>query len=529
MAALFQQFGRIWKNLGTNQRISIVLSMMGVVAGMVGLLVWSARPSLQLLYGQLDPKDMAAVITAVEERDVTYRIGAGGSSISVPRSEVYALRMDLASKGVPSGGGVGFEIFDRGNFGISDFVQRTNYLRALQGELGRTISQLHGVRSARVMVVVPENKLLKTNENDRPTASVFVDTGGGQLPTESVNSIRFLVANAVEGLVIDDVAVIDNHGNTLSEDLRLNDFAGGASSQFKYRKSLEEYFAKKVEGMLGKVVGAGNVVARVSVEVDPEAATVLEERYDPDSQVARTETQIEDSTISNQSKPQQSVGVTANAPEGGASTGGTGGGDALSSSQEVRKNRTVSYEINRSTIERVKTPGRIDRISAAVFLAMRMKEGEAEGELEPNPRSDEELASLRDMVFNALGVEFSAGSTAQQQITVEEAVFEGMAPVAEETFFLFQDNMMPWFDLIRSFLPVGIAIFMFTIFLRMVKRHQPTPGHVEIMPDTPNEALGPAPELNREITPDMLNSLIKEKPDNISAALKTWAGSGAEN
>ena len=179
MAALFQQFGRIWKNLGTNQRISIVLSMMGVVAGMVGLLVWSARPSLQLLYGQLDPKDMAAVITAVEERDVTYRIGAGGSSISVPRSEVYALRMDLASKGVPSGGGVGFEIFDRGNFGISDFVQRTNYLRALQGELGRTISQLHGVRSARVMVVVPENKLLKTNENDRPTASVFVDTGGG--------------------------------------------------------------------------------------------------------------------------------------------------------------------------------------------------------------------------------------------------------------------------------------------------------------------------------------------------------------
>ena len=148
------------------------------------------------------------------------------------------------------------------NFGISDFIQRTNYIRAIQGELSRTIAQLNGVKAARVMVVMPENKLLVNTVKGRATASVFVDTGAMRLDRESVNSVRFLVANSVEGLLLEDVAVVDQRGNVLSEELQETGIAG-SSGQLKYRQELESYFSEKVETMLGRVVGMNNVVARV--------------------------------------------------------------------------------------------------------------------------------------------------------------------------------------------------------------------------------------------------------------------------
>ena len=160
--------------------------------------------------------------------------------------------MDLAAKGLPSGDGVGFEIFDKGQFGLSDFVQRTNYLRAIQGELARTISQLQGVRAARVMIVQPENRLLLTDQGVKSTASVFVDLGGGRLDPDQVNAIRHLVANSVQGLVPDQVAVVDNHGHVLSEELKQDPTLGTASSQIRYRQQVEDYLAKKVESHAGR-------------------------------------------------------------------------------------------------------------------------------------------------------------------------------------------------------------------------------------------------------------------------------------
>lgn len=526
MSEFLQQIAGFWRELGLNQRVSIVFSIFGVFAGMVALLIWTSRPSLRLLYGRLDSKDMAEVIAAAEEKEIPYRMGAGGSSIFVPGDQVYRLRMELAANGIPNGSGVGFEIFDRGNFGISDFVQRTNYIRAVQGELSRTISQLQGVSSARVMIVVPENRLLVTNEKGRATASVFIDTGGGQLATESVNSIRFLVANSVEGLLIDDVAVVDNHGNVLSEELRQVGVAGASSGQLKYRRGLEEYYAKKVETMLGTVVGPGNVVARVSVEVDSEASTVLEERFDPDSQVARSETLVEDTTVSNESRPRQTVGVTAKVPEEGE-TENSGSSNAMTTSQEVRKNKTIAYEINRSTIETVKNPGKITRISAAVFLAMRM-DGEGEN-AEPLPRTEEELNSLKAMVANALGVNLKAKNSAGSLITLEEAVFKGLPAPSEEGFTLLQDRIMRWYEVLRNFIAVGVAVIMFLIFLRMVKRHRPEKFNFEIIPDSRQDGVNQARDVTPRVTPELLNSLILEKPENVSAALKTWAGTVSQD
>src|SRR5579883_635216 len=217
LSQLGQQLSGIWKQLGLNQRISIILATVVVVFGIVGLAYWSSRVDYSLLYGKLDEGEAAKVIAALDEMKVPYQISRGGGAIMVPADKVYQIRMQMAGKGIPRGEGVGFEIFDKANFGISDFVQRANYTRAVQGELARTISQLDQVESARVMIVMPENRLISYNTR-KPTASVFVRVkGNSQLPQSSVNSIRFLVANSVEGLQANNVSVVDNQGNVLSE------------------------------------------------------------------------------------------------------------------------------------------------------------------------------------------------------------------------------------------------------------------------------------------------------------------------
>src|ERR1051325_10080752 len=208
LSKLLKQLGEIWKQLGTSQRISVAAATFVLIAGLGSIAFWSSRTDYGLLYGKLGDGEAAKVVAALDDAKVPYKLGAGGSSIMVPSDKVYQMRMQLASKGIPRGDGVGFEIFDKPNFGISDFVQRANYLRAVQGELSRTISQVDQVESARVMIVLPENRLMVDNHK-RPTASVFVRTRGQtQLPPSAVNSIRFLVANAVEGLQANQVTVV---------------------------------------------------------------------------------------------------------------------------------------------------------------------------------------------------------------------------------------------------------------------------------------------------------------------------------
>ena len=297
-----QSLLELWKQLGLNQRVSLVVAAIAVAIGLAGVVAWSQRPDFQLLYARLGEKDSAAVIGYLEAQNIPHQVTAGGTAVQVPSGMVYKLRMDLAGKGLPSGDGVGFEIFDKGQFGLSDFVQRTNYLRAVQGELARTITQVQGVRSARVMIVQPENRLLLTDQGVKATASVFVDVGGGRLELDQVNSIRHLVANAVQGLHPDQVAVVDNRGRVLSEDLRQDPTLGSATSQMKYRQQVEDYFAKKVESMLAAVIGPGNAVVRVSAEIDTEATTLTQEKYDPDGQVLRSQTTTEDVIVTTESR-----------------------------------------------------------------------------------------------------------------------------------------------------------------------------------------------------------------------------------
>ena len=274
--------------------------------------------------------------------------------------------MELAMKGLPKSGDVGYEIFDEGNFGISDFVQRTNHTRAIQGELARTISMMDAIRSAKVFVVKPENNLLLSEDpNDRPSASVYVDTGGNTLDRRNVNAIQFLVARAVKGINKSNVAVLDNQGNLLSDEGEVDGAAGVVGQMMKAYQAQERRLEEKIETMLARIVGKNNVVARVSVNLNTKSSTLLDEKFDPEGQVPRTQTSDKDTATTVETKPQnRGAGMGANVPN--VSQDATEQDPLMAQSDETRDSKTTDFEISRTLREEVQEPGSIVGRSAAV-------------------------------------------------------------------------------------------------------------------------------------------------------------------
>jgi flagellar M-ring protein FliF len=514
----------LWKQLGLNQRVSLVIAALAVAAGLIGVVLWSHQPDYQLLYGKLSEKDSSAIIAQLQTQNIPHKIANGGSTIYVSADQVHKLRMDLAGKGIPTGDGVGFEIFDKGQFGLSDFVQRTNYLRALQGELARTISKLEGVSSARVMIVQPENRLLVTSQGVRPTASVFIELSKSRLDPEAVNSIRNLVANAVQGLVPDQVAVVDDKGRVLSEELKQDPTLASASSQMRYRQQIEDYLAKKVETMLLPVVGAGNTVVRVSAEIETEATTRTEEKFDPDGQVVRSQTQTEDVSNSTEQRAGGATGVAANTPEKPGATGTETRPSSVTESN--RKNRTIAYEINRTLTNTSRQPGAIRNLTAAVFVAQRYTAapaGSPPGTLPvAQPRTPEELQSLRQIVVNALGIKVSAGQNLDSLISLQELPFMA-EPVSEQIAQIQSETrIQSWIELAGEYLPLGIGVLVLFFFVRVLRRQKPEPVPIELL-SAPSSASSTTGSNGRPVlTPDLLNELIQRKPANIGAALRDY-------
>jgi flagellar M-ring protein FliF len=520
MNSLLQQLRQLWSQLGLNQRVTLSVTGVAVMAGMIGLVAWSQRPQMQLLYGRLSPKDVTTVMASIQELGVKSEMGGSGTAIYVPSDQVHKVRMSLASKGIPAGEGVGFEIFDRGNFGVSDFIQRTNYNRALQGELGRTISQLQGVRSARVLVVIPENKLLFTEVRTKPTASVFIE---GSLSTDQVNSVRFLVANSVEGLKAEDVSIVDNRGQNLTESLKEDPVLGAATSQMRLRKNVEDYFASKVETMLARVLGPGKAVVRVSAELESEALTRSEEKFDPDGQVIRNETTTDDTLTTNESEPgAQPVGATAN-----LNTPDAGGKNNTKTSDQQKKNKTTTFEINKVVLNSVKSPGSVSRLTAAVVVAPDPLSAQEKDPKKAEKKTEDRKAMLRGMVANALGVK-GTEEELKRVVSIEEMPFSELPATEQGIMDMIARNT----DLLRDAGAVLVAVLLFGAFVRMLRKTKPDEIPMEMLssqtePET--EAVGSLPggqqssfSAPQPVTVDLINDMIRRKPENIGAALRNW-------
>ena len=545
LSKLGGQLREIWKQLGAGQRLTVGAATFVLLAGLAAIAFWSSHGDYGLLYGRLSDAEASKVIAALDDAKVPYKVGSGGGSIMIPADKVYTMRMQLAGRGIPQGDGVGFEIFDKQNFGISDFVQRANYVRAVQGELGRTISQIDEVESARVMIVLPENRLL-LDKDKYPTASVFVHVrGNSQLQPQSINSIRFLVANSVEGLKPNHVTVVDNLGNVLSENSDNDSLSGMTSTQLAARRNLEQYLSKKAQDMLEKVLGPGQAIVRVSADINYDTITRTEEKFDPDGQVIHNQTKNDENTDSVTANASGPVGVSANTSTESNTT--QTAASPVTNSKNHKSVSTIDYEVGKTTSNTLLAAGGIKRLSASVTVAARM-EGTGADRKVVN-RTPEELDKLKRIVTSAVGIETGTDNTRGDTMTLEELAFNDQFATDVTRELNLQQKHEMWWNLARTLTYPALGLIALVMLLRIFKRTpiQDIPigipvgrlrahangygngnGHGTGSGNGHKAGFDGDPGV---VTVEVLNRLIKENPTNMTQAIRDWMNKGrtAEN
>jgi flagellar M-ring protein FliF len=281
MAGLFEQLNQLFASPSQRRLVLVMVVVILSLAGFGSLIFWNQQPDFQVLFSNLTQEDMGEMVGKLKEKKIPYQLSSDGKAILVPRDQVYEIRLTLAGEGLPKGGGVGFEVFDRTNLGATDFVQKLNYQRALQGELARTIRQIKEVEQARVHIVTPRESLF-VEDRKKPTASVFVKTRSGMsLAPAQVEGIVHLVASSVEGLDFGSITVVDTSGNILSKRADTSPIGQLTSSQLEYQRNIEEGLKKKVQGMLEGILGMNKAITRVATDIDFQEVSIIEETYDP--------------------------------------------------------------------------------------------------------------------------------------------------------------------------------------------------------------------------------------------------------
>ena len=415
-----------------------VIAMAGVAAGLIGFFIFlTARvtaPQMSLLYSGLETTDSSQIVAQLDSQQIPYEIKGNGTQILVPDNMVARTRLQMAGEGLPSGGSVGYEIFDRGDsLGTTSFVQNINKVRALEGELARTIKSLDRVAGARVHLVLPERELF-TRERCRPTASIVLKLkGGGSLQSGQIASIQHLVAAAIPDLDTSRVSIIDDRGNLLARGD--GDEEGGASavsSIDEFRSKYESKIKSAVEKLLARSVGNGKVRAEVTAELDYDRITTNSETYDPDGQVVRSTQTISENASSTDSEGNQPVTVAGSLPENRSGQGDQGN---TSATRNDRSEETVNFEISKSNTVKVTESGVLKRLSVAV-LVDGIYEGEGDAKAY-KPRPPEELEQLATLARSAVGYNEGRGDILEVvnlqfaplnilDIPEEEAAFLGL-------------------------------------------------------------------------------------------------------
>ncbi len=419
--ALRQLLGR----LTARQKVQIVLAV-AATAGLVwAVSAYATRVRYAVLFSNLRSEDAAPVLAALKERRVPYRLGAGGTLVEVPVEQVDELRLDLAAEGLPRSGGVGFEIFDKPAFGMSDFVQNVNYRRALERELARTIQSLDVVDSARVHLALPPETVF-AGERREPSASVVLKLKSGRsLSPNQVAAVAHLVASGVEGLDPSRVSVIDGHGRMLSDGGGPEEVETLSSAQLEAKRGLETSLEARLLSILEPVVGAGRVRARATVELSLARVQKVEESYDPDSAVVRSE--LKTRTRRGSSGPGGVPGTASNLP------GEPPPAVSPAAGAEESQSSTTNFEISKTVATIAQPPGGVARQSVAVVVDNAVQESPgADGKVERRsvPRSEEEMRKISDLVRAAAGIVEERGDT----LIVENIPFETPAggPASEE-------------------------------------------------------------------------------------------------
>ncbi|GAK33064.1 flagellar M-ring protein [Iodidimonas nitroreducens] len=384
-----------------------LLGMGVVAAGLIGFFMFISlrlsAPDMSLLFSNLEMSESGQIVEQLKAQGVPYQVTDGGKTILAPANQISELRVQLAAEGL-GGAIMGYEIFDQANgLGTTSFVQNINLVRAIEGELARTIREIRAIDSARVHIVMPERALF-SREQRTPTASIVLRTRQG-LGQNQVMAIQSLVAAAVPGLSPGNISIVDQSGTLLAsgDGAMGSGFGGGLDDK---RRQMEEQLRNRVETLLEETVGVGRVRAQVSVELDMNAMVTNEEIYDPESQVARSTRSIEENSSDRDGAPQNvTVGNNLPAAEAG---GGEGGGEGGSLSQSNKTDETVNFEISRTVRTLTRDSGEVERISVAVVVDGTYVEN-ADGARIYQERAPAQIEQLTTLVRSAIGYDANRG------------------------------------------------------------------------------------------------------------------------
>ena len=399
-----------FREVPLSRKIAVGAIVFFVIAGFGGIFLWANKSEYKILLTGLAPEDSAQVVEKLKELKIPYRFENNESVVTVPDARIHDARLGLAEAGLPKSG-VGFEIFDKTDFGTTEFVQQLNFQRALQGELGRTIKEMDEVKDARVIIVLPKQSVFVEDEKP-PSASVFLKLRS-KMPPGKVEAIVHLVASAVEDLKPELVTVVDSEGKVLSRGLGLDETESPMNKQLEFKVEFEKSMAGRIQTMLEEIVGPGKAIVRVTADMNFAKVDMNEEIYDPDAQVVRSRQSVVDKADKKNAGPGNISSVNPI---------GTGGGGQGSAELIEHQDETVNYEISKTVRVTQNPVGALTRLSVAAVLdgTYRVEEND-KGDMAKVyvPRTAEELARFETIVKQAMGY----SEDREDQISMESIPF----------------------------------------------------------------------------------------------------------
>jgi flagellar M-ring protein FliF len=529
LVAQLQNFGQ----LSNGQKIGLIIAAAAIIALFSGAFLWYQTPSYQILYTSLSEKDGGAVINALQQMNVPFK-AEGTSAIKVPIDKVYEVRLKLAAQGIPKGG-ASFDLLDNQKLGVSQFVEQVNYQRALEGELVRTIEAVSAVQGARVHLAIPRPSVF-LRDQQKPSASVFLNLGGGKhLEPTQVSGIVHLVSSSVADLSPQNITVVDQNGNLLiAPDVRGNK-AGLDPTQLEYLQQLENSYIARIESIIAPIVGAGNVHAQVTADLDFARTEQTAETFKPNptpQEAAIRSQQISDAAggagataggvpgaLSNQPPGAASAPITA---PPGAATGATAAPVTTPTPAAATGAResTVNFELDK-TVKRTTLPvGAVKRLSAAVVVNYKQKTAE-DGKVSMVPLTQPELLQINNLVKESMGFSQQRGDS----LNVVNAAFNLPPPErVEEVAFWEKPRFEASAMAVLKF--IGIAIVLWFLVSRLL---MPILRQLAIPPPAPPLEERPSTQPAREtvVYQDNLQAarqIARQDPKVVATVVKEWVG-----
>jgi len=494
-----------WGKLNNSARVNIVLAAAAVVVAVVILVTWGGRPNYVVLWSNLSGEDVAEIVSELRDRGVPYQLTNGGTAVRVPSSNVYELRNELTGSGLPRGGGVGFEIFDRQTLGLTNFVQQVNLQRALTTELARTITALDDVRNARVHLTLPEEPLF-AEEKKEPSASVVLELArAGTLSKAQVNGVLHLLATAVEGLKKSNISVVDTQLNVLAAPTDDVDSAAGlADTQLEALRRYNKYLEDKVRLALQSVLGSRRCVVTVNADLDFDETRTEKVSYE-EGTLQKEEASTETLT-STQALPRGPAGTYAGLPPG------VGGATGSTTTDKTSRQTTSEFNVPETFESTRKAPGKVKKLLVFAGIEGRYRTDEGEEKVYV-PLEDAEIETFRGLVLAAVGLDEDRGDS----ITVSDMPFEEVAIEMDVPG-------LPWY----SGLPVAqivlavVALLAFlmlrsTLSKMVTTRVAPVPEVAPVEEYEVSEQAALKERVKEEIT-----RLSREQPDTVASVLRTW-------